>query len=76
MHGINSARLLCPVLVLTPPGTPISTVCGLSLQALLALNFLFSPIFKSCGRTQQSLQTLCLALVAYKVKSQVCSATK
>lgn len=73
MHVINSAKLLCPVLVLTFLGTSISTVSGLSLEVLLALNVSFCLIFiKSCGRTQHSLQTLCLPLAAYKVSSMLC----
>lgn len=60
MHVINPARLLCHMLVLTPPEIPISNVSGLSLEVLLALNFSFSPAY---GRTQHFLQTLYLSLV-------------
>lgn len=65
MHVINSARLLCHMLLLNPLGICTSNVSGLSLEEVLALNFSFSPAY---GRAQHLLQTLYLSLVTYKGK--------
>lgn len=65
MHVINSARLLCHILVLTPLGIPVSNISSLSLEVLLALKFSFTLAY---GRAQHFLQTLYLFFVTYKIK--------
>lgn len=70
MHVTNSAGLLCPVLAVASPGisAALSLICPW--KTLLALNFSFTPLFKSCGRRHYSLQIPYLAhYIAYRVKS-------
>lgn len=64
MHVINSARLLCHMLVLIPLGIPISNISSLSLE-VLALNFSFSLAY---DRAQHFLRSFYLSLVTYKIE--------